>query len=73
MTGLWRRFAEGDEAPARDDIPADLADGEFTVDAPEALPAHIEAFLALKRGCHIRRVQQAAKPEDRTTKPGRRT
>ena len=48
MTGLWRRFAEGDEAPARDDIPADLADGEFTVDAPEDLPAHIEAFLALK-------------------------
>jgi len=48
MTTLWQMLAGGDDAHVRDDASADLADGEFTVDAPEVLPAHIEAFLALK-------------------------
>ena len=50
MTSFWPVSAKSaDETTTNDESAADgTVDGEFTVAAPGALPAHVEEFLALK-------------------------
>ena len=49
MTSVWTMFARTpEEAAPADAITDGTVDGEFTVSAPEALPAHVEEFLNLK-------------------------
>lgn len=48
MTSFWPYSAKASDAPEPVNAADGTADGEFTVAAPEALPAHIEEFLALK-------------------------
>ncbi|BCW87001.1 hypothetical protein sos41_01270 [Alphaproteobacteria bacterium SO-S41] len=49
MSSVWTLFAKTPEETQIDTGMADgTVDGEFTVSAPEALPAHVEEFLNLK-------------------------
>lgn len=47
MTSVWTMFAKAPEENP-EAITDGTVDGEFTVAAPEALPAHVEEFLTLK-------------------------
>ena len=54
MTSVWQVFAKApEEALPADNTLDGTADGEFTVAAPNALPAHVEEFLALKAAAAV--------------------